>query len=326
VVSPRARRQVAQAACARGLSLRRAAWLCTTARSGIRYLAKRPKRDARLAQALRGVAKRYPQWGYRLAEGFLRGRGWRVNLKRVHRVWRQCGLQVPPRKRRKKIRTGATLQPTAQTKNAVWSWDFVHDVTTDGHAFRCLTVKDENTRWCLAIDVARSFSHERVIEVLTRLIARYGCPQYIRSDNGPELVADALLRFFEEQGIKPSRITPGKPWQNGSNESLNGTFRRECLDAERFHSLTEAQVVIEDWRQQYNQERPHSALGYQTPATVYWEGTSQKPIAADFSNVAGENSPHTHGRQATFAGQHDGEVGEKSGPVATTETIMTQKT
>ncbi len=310
MVSPRARRQVAQAACARGLSLRRAAWLCTTARSGIRYRAKRPKRDARLAQALRGVAKRYPQWGYRLAEGFLRGRGWRVNLKRVHRIWRQCGLQVPQRKPRKKIRTGSMLQPTAQTKNAVWRWDFVHDVTTDGQAFRCLTVKDEKTRWCLAIEVARSFSHERVIEVLTRLIARYGCPQYIRSDNGPELVAAALLKFFEDQGIKPSRITPGKPWQNGSNESFNGTFRRECLDAEQFQSLTEARVVIEDWRQQYNQERPHSALGYQTPATIYWGAASRKPAVADFFTFQAENSSHTNGRQATIVETHDGEVGE----------------
>ena len=326
MVSPRARRQVAQAACARGLSLRRAAWLYTTARSGLRYQSKRRKRDARLAQALRGVANRYPQWGYRLAEGFLRRRGWRVNLKRVHRVWRQCGLQVPKRKPRKKIKTGMTLQPTAKTKNAVWSWDFVHDVTTDGHAFRCLTVKDEKTRWCLAIEVARAFSHERVITVLTRLIARYGCPQYLRSDNGPELVAEALLKFFEEQGITPSRITPGKPWQNGSNESFNGTFRRECLDAERFHSLTEARVVIEDWRQQYNHERPHSALGYQTPATIYGEDSSRQMAEADSSSPEGENSSHTKGHQATIVRPHNGEIGEQSGPVPTTEAIITQKT
>jgi len=326
VVSPRARRQVAQAACARGLSKRRAAWLCTTARSGIGYRAKRPKRDVRLAQALRGVAKRYPQWGYRLAEGFLRRRGWRVNLKRVHRVWRQCGLQVPKRKPRKKIKTGLTLQPTARTKNAVWSWDFVHDVTTDGQAFRCLTVKDEHTRWCLAIEVARSFTHERVIEVLTRLIARYGCPQYMRSDNGPEFIAGALLKFFEDQGIQPSRITPGKPWQNGSNESFNGTFRRECLDAERFHSLTEARVVIEDWRRQYNQERPHSALGYQTPAAIYEEDSSRQMASVATSSLTGEHSSHTKGRQATINRPHNGEIGEQSGPVATTEAIITQKT
>ncbi len=326
MVSPRARRQVAQVACARGLSLRRAAWLCTTARSGICYRAKRPKRDARLAQALRGVAKRYPQWGYRLAEGFLRRRGWRVNLKRVHRVWRQCGLQVPARKRRRKIRTGMTLQPTARTKNAVWSWDFVHDVTTDGHAFRCLTVKDEKTRWCVAIDVARSFSHERVIEVLKRLIVLYGRPQYIRSDNGPELVAQALVTFFDEQGIKPSRIAPGKPWQNGSNESFNSTFRRECLDAERFQSLAEARVVIEEWRRQYNHERPHSALGYQTPETVYWESASWATVSVACSGVEGENSSHTNGCQATIVEHHDGEVGAKSGSVTTTESIIIQKT
>jgi len=272
------------------------------------------------------VAKRYPQWGYRLAEGFLRRRGWRVNLKRVHRVWRQCGLQVPKRKPRKKIKTGMTLQPTARTKNAVWSWDFVHDVTTDGQAFRCLTVKDEHTRWCLAIEVARSFTHERVIEVLTRLIARYGCPQYMRSDNGPEFIAGALLKFFEDQGIQPSRITPGKPWQNGSNESFNGTFRRECLDAERFHSLTEARVVIEDWRRQYNQERPHSALGYQTPAAIYEEDSSRQMASVATSSLTGEHSSHTKGRQATINRPHNGEIGEQSGPVATTEAIITQKT
>ncbi len=234
------------------------------------YEAKGPKRDARLAKALRGVAKRYPQWGYRLAGRFLQQRGWRVNLKRIHRVWRQCGFQVPIRKPRKKVVTGTTLQPTATRKNDVWSWDFVHDVTSSGEPFRCLTVKDEATRLCLAIEVDRSLSHQRVLAVLKRLLVFYGHPRYVRSDNGPELVAQNLTAFFKEQGISPSRITPGKPWQNGSNESFNGTFRRECLDAERFHSLTEAQVVIEDWRWQYTHDRPHSALGYQTPATVYW--------------------------------------------------------
>jgi len=326
VVSPRARRQAAQAACARGLSRQRAAWLCTTARSGLQYQAKRRKRDARLAQALRGVAKRYPQWGYRLAGGFLRSRGWRVNLKRVHRVWQQCTLQVPKRKPRKKIKTGLTLQPVAKTKNAVWSWDFVHDVTTNGHAFRCLTVKDEHTRWCLAIEVARSFTHERVIDVLTRLIARYGCPQYLRSDNGPEFIAGALLKFFEDQGITPSRITPGKPWQNGSNESFNGTFRRECLDAERFQNLTEARVVIEDWRQQYNHQRPHSALGYQTPVTIYGEDSNGQRFVAVASSPVGENLSHKYDRQATIPRQHNREVGEQAATVANAEAIITQKT
>ena len=292
----------------------------------MRYRAKRPKRDARLAQALRGVAKRYPQWGYRLAEGFLRGRGWRVNLKRVHRIWRQCGLQVPQRKVRKKIRTGTTLQPTAQTRNAVWSWDFVHDVTIDGQAFRCLTVKDENTRWCVAIEVARSFSHERVIEVLTRLIRRYGRPTYIRSDNGPELIAQALTTFFDEQGIKPSRITPGKPWQNGSNESFNGTFRRECLDAERFHSLREAQVVIEDWRHRYNHERPHSALAYQTPATVFWAPAPQKQEPGKLSQGEEKQSTHRKAHEREIVRARDGKVVPKQGSFIAEQPTLTRKT
>jgi putative transposase len=300
VVSPRARRHAAQAACARGLRTRRAAWLCTTARSGIGYEGKRPKRDARLAKALRGVAKRYPQWGYRLAGGFLQQRGWQVNLKRIHRVWRQCGLQVPIRKPRKKVVTGATLQPTAKTKNDVWSWDFVHDVTTAGEPFRCLTVKDEATCFCLAIEVDRSFSHQRVIAVLKRLLVLYGRPRYVRSDNGPELMAQPLLTFFKDQGITPSRITPGKPWQNGSNESFNGTLRRECLDAERFHSLTEAQVVIEDWRRQYNQDRPHSTLNYHSPASAYWGPLSREPETRCLSATAEEKSTHTIDREATI--------------------------
>jgi len=285
-----------------------------TARSGMGYVAKGPKRDARLAQALRGVATRYPHWGYRLAGGFLRQRGWRVNLKRLHRVWRQCGLQVPIRKPRKKIVTGTTLQPTAKQKNDVWSWDFVHDATSAGSPLRCLTVKDEATRLCLAIEVDHAFSHQRVIEVLRRLLVLYGPPRYIRSDNGPELVAQNLTTFFKDQGIRPSRIAPGKPWQNGSNESFNGTFRRECLDAERFHSLTEARVVIEDWRRQYNHERPHSALGYQTPATAYWGGLpSRKHVRGGLSEEAERNSMPTVALGATIIQQRDSRVASIEG-------------
>lgn len=276
MVTPRARRQAARVAGARGVSQRRAAWLCTTPRSGIRYEAKGPRRDARLAQALRGVAHRYPQWGYRLAGGFLRHRGGRVNVKRLYGVWCQCGLQVPRRKSRKKVVTGATLQPPATHKNAVWSWDFVHDATTAGDAFRCLTVKDEATCFCLAIEVGRAFSHQQALAVLKRLVSLYGPPRFVRSDNGPELRAQPLLTFFEDRGMPPSRITPGKPWQNGSHESLNGTFRRECVDAEVFHSLAEARGVIEDWRPLYNQQRPHSTRGYQTPATAYWGAASPR--------------------------------------------------
>ena len=270
VVSPRARRQLACAACACGLRTRRAAWLCSTPRSGLGYTSRKARRDGRLAKALRGVIKRYPHWGYRLAGHFLQGRGWLVNLKRIHRVWRQHGLMLPGRQPRKKGSTGTTLQPTATTKHDVWSWDSVHDTSGNREPLRCLTVKDEATRFCLAIEVGRSLTHRHVIEVLRQLIARYGRPRYLRRDNGPELAAHNLATFLKEQEISPSRIEPGKPWQNGSNESFNGTFRRECLDAEVFRTVTEARVVIAEWRHCYNHERPHSALSYQTPATAYW--------------------------------------------------------
>lgn len=145
----------------------------------------------------------------------------------------------------------------------------MHDTSGQGESFRCLTVKDEATRFCLAIAVGRSLTHAHLLEVLRQLIARHGRLRYLRSDNGPELVAYKLTAFLNDQGIIPSRIEPGKPWQNGSNESFNGTFRRECLDAELFQNLAEAKVVIEDWRKRYNYERPHSALGYQVPATIF---------------------------------------------------------
>lgn len=326
MVSPRARRQAARAACARGLSQRRAAWLCTTPRSGIRYEPTGPHRDRWLAQALRGVAKRYPQWGYRLAGSFLRHRGWRVNVKRLYRVWGQCGLQGSRRKPRKKVVTGTTLQPWATHKNEVWSWDFVHDATTAGDAFRCLPVKDEATCFCIAIEVARAFSHQHVLKILQRLVNLYGAPRYIRSDNGPELRAQPLLAFCERQGIIPSRIMPGKPWQNGSNESFNGTFRRECLDAESFRHVMEAQVVIESWRRRYNQERPHSTLGYQTPASVYWGNGRARSSSEGRSGPTPKKSTHIFVHKATIGERPDSEVRGKSSNMDTEQNQITWKT
>ena len=178
---------------------------------------------------------------------------------------------------RKKVVTCSTLQPITKQKNDMWSWDFVHDVTDTRGVFTVFSVKDEATRLCLAIEVDRALSLERVIAVLKRLMVLYDQPRYMRSDNGPELIAHALTTFLQDQGIKPSRIEPRKRWQNGSNESFRGTFRRECLDAEQFRSVTEARVVIEEWRRHYNHDRPHRALSYQTPAISYWGTTGQEP-------------------------------------------------
>ena len=257
-------------ACGRGLTQRRACELLSTPRSGLRYCSRMQKRDRHLIRALRLISAKHPAWGYRLAAGSLRLRGWQVNNKRVYRVWRLLGLTLPPYKPSRKIRTGKTLDQPAIKRNDVWAVDLVHDSYGNGCKFRCLTIKDEATGYCLAIEVGTSLRNSDVLRVLKRLIARYGRPKAIRSDNGSEFIAHELQTALKTLGIRSGTIDPGKPWQNGSNESFNGTFRRECLDAELFGSLMEAQVVIAAWRKKYNQIRPHSTYGYLTPAMVYF--------------------------------------------------------
>ena len=242
----------------------------STPRSGLRYRSVRQRKDRGLARALRLLSRAHPAWGYRLAAGALRTRGWKVNDKRVYRVWRALGLALPPYKPSRKLKTGDKLDGAARKRNDVWAMDFVHDSFGNGHKFRCLTVKDEATGYCMAIEVDTSLTNGDVHRVLRRLVARYGHPKAIRSDNGPEFIAQALGQKVQALGIRFARIEPGKPWQNGSNESFNGTFRRECLDAELFGSLMEAQVVIARWRQTYNRLRPHSSIGYITPEMAYF--------------------------------------------------------
>jgi len=254
----------------RGLTQRRASWLCTTPRSGLHYSSKRERRDRHLSAALRVVAREDPSWGYRLAGAYLRLRGWQANDKRVYRLWRLNGLCLPPYRPRRKIRTGVKLEGLALRRNDVWAWDFVHDRYHDAEPLRCLTVKDEATGYCLAIKTGRHLQSQHVKAVLRELIIRYGIPRAIRSDNGAELLALILREELEKYGIKLANIEPGKPWQNGSNESFNGTFRKECLNAEIFGSLTEARVVIEQWRCRYNERRPHSSQHYVTPEMAYF--------------------------------------------------------
>ena len=163
-----------------------------------------------------------------------------------------CGSQPAP-----------TLTPSRA--NQVWSYDFVFDACANGQQIKCLTLVDEYTRECLAIDVGGSIRSGRVIEVLARVISRRGTPRYLRSNNGPEFVSRALLEWIVDQGIETALIDPGKPWQNGTTESFNGKLRDECLNMEWFRNRTEARLVIEDWREHYNTVRPHSSLGYLTP-------------------------------------------------------------
>lgn len=261
---------MARFAVERGVSQRRSAWLCSTPRSGIDYRSKRERRDRHLSAALRIVAREDPGWGYRLAAGYLRLRGWKDNDKRVYRLWRLNGLCLPPYRPSRKIRSGTKLDHLALRRNDVWAWDFVHDRYHDAEPLRCLTVKDEATGYCLTIKTDRHLRHQHVKAVLAELITRYGRPRAIRSDNGSELVATALKQELAKQHIQLATIEPGKPWQNGSNESFNGTFRKECLNAEVFSSLTEARVVIEKWRCRYNERRPHSSQNYVTPEMAYF--------------------------------------------------------
>src|SRR5690606_19900736 len=212
------------------------------------------------------LARQYPRYGYRRIRIFLGRDGHAMSASRAYRLWQAARLQVPRRRPRKRIATGRP-RPNAPTgANQVWSYDFVFDWCANGQKLKCLTVTDEWTKEGLAIEVDGRIRSQRVIEVLARLVSERGAPLYLRSDNGPEFVSRALLKWIVAQGIETALIDPGKPWQNGSTESFNGKFRDECLSLEWFRSRAEAKVVIETWRRHFNEVRPHSSLGYQTPA------------------------------------------------------------
>lgn len=234
-----------------------------------RYQLQRKPDEQQLVCCIVELAKEYGRYGYRQITGMLRNEGWLVNHKRVERIWRQEGLKVPhkqPKRRRLWLNDGSCVRLRPEYRNHVWSYDFVHHRTYDGRAFRLLTVIDEHTRECLAIDVARRLSSQDVLHRLGELFLDRGLPAYIRSDNGPEFTAKAVRKWLDELGIGTLFIEPGSPWENGYIESFNGKLRNELLNIEIFDTLLEAQVLVEDWRKHYNHLRPHSALGYKPPA------------------------------------------------------------
>jgi putative transposase len=264
VGAPARRRQVAYAR-SRGLSQRRACALLGTARSGLRYASRRAVADAPVHKRMRELAAQYPRYGYRRIRIFLGRDGHRMSVDRAHRLWRAGGLQVPRKRPRRRIATGRPRPTAPASPNHVWAVDFVFDFCANGQQLKCLTVVDEWTRECLAIDVAGSIRSGRVIDVLGRLISVHGAPRYLRSDNGPEFVSKAILKWLTDAGIETALIDPGKPWQNGTDESFNGKLRDECLGMEWFRNRAEAATVIETFRAHYNAVRPHSSLGYLTP-------------------------------------------------------------
>jgi putative transposase len=265
MVSARARRQQVEYARTRGLSCRRACRLMRVARSTLDYSSLMERKDAPIRARMRELAAQYPRYGYRRIQIFLERDGVHLSAERTHRIWQGAGLQVPRRRPRRRIATGRPRPTPPTERNHVWALDFVFDACANGQQLKCLTVVDEWTRECLAIDVAGSIRSKRVVEVLSRLVSEHGAPRFIRSDNGPEFIARAILRWAMSEKIETALIDPGKPWQNGTDESFNGKFRDECLSLEWFRNRAEAVAVIETWRRHFNDVRPHSSLRYMTP-------------------------------------------------------------
>ena len=266
MVSTCARRTQVLYAVKRGVSQRRACVLMSVSRSALGYVSRLDERDRPLIGEMRRWAAQYPRYGYRRIRIFLRRAGHRLSIGRTWRLWHKAGLQVPRKRPRRRVASQRDQVQRASEANGIWAYDFVFDTCANGQQLKCLTVIDEHTREALAIDVAGSIRSERVIEVLSRLISERGAPKALRSDNGPEFVSTRLLQWATDEGLQMALSQPGKPWQNGTDESFNGKFRDECLSMEYFRNRLEARVVIEQWRRHYNEVRPHSALGYLTPA------------------------------------------------------------
>ena len=262
---PARREQVAYAQ-RRGLSQRRSCTLLKVARSALSYRSTKAIQDWPVLERMAVLSAQYPRYGYRRIRIFLGRDGHPMSPGRAHRLWRCAKLQVPRKRPRKRIATGRPRPKAPTGTNQVWSYDFVFDWCANGQQLKCLTVTDEWTKEGLAIEVDGRIRSGRVIEVLSRLVSERGTPLYLRSDNGPEFVSRALLKWIVDQGIETALIDPGKPWQNGATESFNGKFRDECLSLEWFRSRAEAKIVIETWRKHFNEVRPHSSLGYLTPA------------------------------------------------------------
>lgn len=259
-----ARRDVALLMAEHQFSERHACRLLGLDRTTYRYEVT-PDRNAKLREALMELAKQKQRYGYRRLWAILVKRGWQVNVKRIYRVYREQGLMVRRLKRKRVLRE----MPGKQLLNAgnqQWSVDFVSDALATGGALRALTVVDSFTRECPVIAVGTSLSSREVTRTLEKIMDERGKPESLRCDNGPEFTSRHFLAWCEGQGIAVQHIQPGKPMQNGHVESFNGRFRDECLNANWFVNLADARTKIENWRREYNEERPHSALGYRTPA------------------------------------------------------------
>jgi putative transposase len=243
-----------------------------------------PNDEPALVKHMVKLASEYGRYGYRRVTALLRAEGFGVNHKRVERLWRLEGLKVPqkqPKRGRLWLNDGSCIRLRPAYPDHVWSYDFMADRTTDGRALKLLTIIDEYSRECLAIDVGRSLTSDHVMERLSQLFVERGVPAYLRSDNGPEFTAKAVRHWLEKIGVGTLYIEPGSPWENGYGESFNGKFRDELLNRELLDTVLETQVLADRYRRHYNTVRPHSALGYRPPAPE-----AIKPRAAGRERVA----------------------------------------
>lgn len=252
------------------ISQRRACQALDVARSTMRYECQVDDDESRrLVARMHELVRLHPRYGYRFIWAKLRQEGWHVNVKRIYRLWRREGFKVPRKahKRRCLGHSGnSCVRRRAEHRDHVWTWDFIHDRTTAGMPLKWFAITDEYTRECLALEVDRSLTAERVLDVLTNLFLTRGVPQHIRSDNGPEFIATVIRRHAEQAGLEMLYIEPGSPWENGFAESFFSRLRDELLNCEEFGNLAEARWFARRRLEEHNNERPHSSLGYQTPA------------------------------------------------------------
>ncbi len=265
------------------VSERRLCSLFKTHRSTVRYVKRDVDEESRLISDMHRLAQKYPRYGYRRICALLKNYGWCVNHKRIERLWKKEGLQVPqkiPKPRSSNAGDGSCIKLRPEYQNHIWSYDFVHDKLRSGKSIKILTVIDEHSRECLTIDVRHKLNSTDVLDIMGRLFITKGMPKHIRSDNGSEFIAHMLQGWLKRMQVDTAYIDKGSPWQNGYNESFNGKLRDECLNREIFDTLTEAQAVIENWRYEYNHIRPHSALGYNPPVP------KTQPIVNDIRHSA----------------------------------------
>ena len=276
------------------VSERRACAVVGQSRSTQRYEARLPDDEPALVQRMLELVRQRPRFGYRRIGALLRAEGFRANDKRVHRLWRREGLKVPQHTRKRR-RLGSSQngcqRHRAEHPNHVWSWDFVHDTTSDGRPLKLLTMVDEFSRECLVLEVARRLDSRSVLDALAQVILRRGAPEHIRSDNGPEFIAKAVRRWLSERSVKTLYIEPGSPWENAHIESFNGRLRDEFLSGEVFDHVLQAQALAAGWREDYNRRRPHGALGYRTPEEFAgsWAAPASAPLRRPQPSSDGTN-------------------------------------